>query len=44
MLVRTGKGERMLAKPEKESLEKVPVFDNLATFTDSLLTGKLKNL
>lgn len=42
VLVRTGKGERTLAKPEKDSLEGVPVFDDLASFTDSLLNGKLK--
>ncbi len=42
VLVRTGKGERTLEKPEKECLEGVPVFDDLATFTDSLLNGKLK--
>ncbi len=44
VLVRTGKGERTLEKPELESLEGVPVFDDLAAFTDSLLNGKLKAL
>ncbi|MEE8387741.1 MAG: D-glycero-beta-D-manno-heptose 1,7-bisphosphate 7-phosphatase [Acidiferrobacterales bacterium] len=42
VLVRTGKGERTLAKPEKDAFEGVPVFDDLAAFTDSLLNGKLK--
>lgn len=42
VLVRTGKGERTLEKSEHESVEGVPVFDNLAAFTDSLLSGKLK--
>jgi D-glycero-D-manno-heptose 1,7-bisphosphate phosphatase len=42
VLVRTGKGERTLEKPGKESLEGVPVFDDLVAFTDSLLSGKLK--
>jgi D-glycero-D-manno-heptose 1,7-bisphosphate phosphatase len=42
VLVRTGKGERTLARPEPEFLEGVPVFDDLATFTDSLLSEKIK--
>ncbi|MGI9277713.1 MAG: D-glycero-beta-D-manno-heptose 1,7-bisphosphate 7-phosphatase [Endozoicomonas sp.] len=35
VLVKTGKGERTLAKGE--NLEDVPVYNNLAEFTDSLL-------
>lgn len=38
VLVRTGKGERTLAKGE--GLEAVPVFDNLASYVDHLLEGQ----
>lgn len=41
VLVRTGKGERTLSEPGPE-LEGVPIFDDLATFTDQLVTGRLK--
>ncbi|MFV1997794.1 MAG: D-glycero-beta-D-manno-heptose 1,7-bisphosphate 7-phosphatase [Acidiferrobacterales bacterium] len=44
VLVRTGKGEGTLANADKENLEGVPVFDDLAAFTDSLLNGKLKSI
>lgn len=44
VLVRTGKGERTLENTDKEILEGVPVFDDLAAFTESLLNGKLKAL
>ena len=39
VLVRTGKGKRTLKK--SKLLTDVPVFDDLAAFADSLLTGKL---
>ena len=39
VLVRTGKGRRTLKK--SKLLADVPVFDDLAAFTDNLLTGKL---
>jgi len=42
ILVRTGKGDRTLAKPEPQFLEGVPVFDDLGAFTDSLLSEKIK--
>ena len=38
VLVRTGKGERTLAKGE--GLDAVPVFDNLASYVDHLLEGQ----
>lgn len=38
ILVRTGKGERTLAKGE--GLEDIPVFDNLASYVDYLLEGQ----
>ena len=41
VLVRTGKGRRTLKK--NKALEDVPVFDDLAAFTDYLLTGKLSS-
>lgn len=44
VMVRTGKGERTLEKSEKENLEGVPVFDDLAAFTESLLNEKLRNI
>ncbi len=44
VMVRTGKGERTLENPEKENLEGVPVFDDLAAFTESLLNEKLRNI
>lgn len=37
VLVRTGKGERTLARAE--GLEGIPVYDNLAAFVDDLLEG-----
>ncbi|MDH5487036.1 MAG: D-glycero-beta-D-manno-heptose 1,7-bisphosphate 7-phosphatase [Gammaproteobacteria bacterium] len=39
VLVRTGKGKRTLRK--NKALVNVPVFDDLAGFTDAFLTGKL---
>lgn len=39
VLVRTGKGRRTLKK--SKLLADVPVFDDLAAFTDNFLTGKL---
>lgn len=39
VLVRTGKGERTLAKGE--GLEGIPVYDNLADYVDHLLRGQL---
>ena len=39
VLVRTGKGRRTLKK--SKALADIPVFDDLAAFTDHLLTGKL---
>jgi len=39
VLLRTGKGKRTLKK--SKLLADVPVFDDLAAFADSLLTGKL---
>jgi len=39
VLLRTGKGKRTLKK--SKLLADVPVFDDLAAFTDGLLTGKL---
>jgi D-glycero-D-manno-heptose 1,7-bisphosphate phosphatase len=42
VLVRTGKGERALEEPVRE-LEDVPIFDDLATFAEHLLTGQLKD-
>jgi D-glycero-D-manno-heptose 1,7-bisphosphate phosphatase len=39
VLVRTGKGQRTLKK--NKALTEVPVFDDLAAFTDAYLTGKL---
>jgi D-glycero-D-manno-heptose 1,7-bisphosphate phosphatase len=39
VLVRTGKGRRTLKK--SKALADIPVFDDLAAFTDALLTGKL---
>ena len=39
VLLRTGKGKRALKK--SKLLADVPVFDDLAAFTDGLLTGKL---
>ena len=39
VLVRTGKGRRVLRK--NKALADVPLFDDLAGFTDALLTGKL---
>ncbi len=39
VLVRTGKGRRTLKK--SKTLADIPVFDDLAAFTDALLTGKL---
>src|SRR6266566_6610805 len=41
VLVRTGKGERTLKK-KSEALKGVPVFDNLAAFTEALLSGELR--
>jgi D-glycero-D-manno-heptose 1,7-bisphosphate phosphatase len=44
ILVRTGKGERTLRQIREEDergWETLPVFDNLADFTQHLLTGKL---
>jgi D-glycero-D-manno-heptose 1,7-bisphosphate phosphatase len=38
-LVRTGKGQRTLKK--HKSLDAIPVYDDLAAFTEALLTGKL---
>jgi D-glycero-D-manno-heptose 1,7-bisphosphate phosphatase len=40
VLVRTGKGERTLKKSPQ--LAGVPVYPDLAAFTDALLTGELK--
>lgn len=40
VLVRTGKGERTLKKSQQ--LAGVPVYADLAAFTDALLTGELK--
>ncbi len=42
VLVRTGKGEQALASRDKEWLAQVPVFDDLAHFTDALLCGELE--
>jgi len=39
VLVRTGKGKRTLKK--SKALTDVPVFEDLAAFTDNLLSGKL---
>ena len=39
VLVRTGKGRRTLKK--SKALADIPVFEDLAAFTDALLTGKL---
>jgi len=39
VLVRTGKGKRTLKK--SKALADVPVFEDLAAFTDNLLSGKL---
>jgi D-glycero-D-manno-heptose 1,7-bisphosphate phosphatase len=39
VLVRTGKGRRTLKK--SKVLADVPVFEDLAAFTDNLLSGKL---
>lgn len=39
VLLRTGKGKRTLKK--SKMLTGVPIFDDLAAFTDSLLAGKL---
>lgn len=39
VLVRTGKGERVA--PDSEELRGVPVFADLAAFTEALLSGKL---
>ena len=40
-LVRTGKGERTLAKGLPQSLGDVPVFDNLSAFVDAFVAGSL---
>ena len=42
IMVRTGKGERTLAKPDNEILNGTAVFDDLASFVESLLSSKLK--
>ena len=39
VLLRTGKGKRTLKKTK--ALTDIPVFEDLAAFTDALLTGKL---
>ena len=39
VLVRTAKGKRVLKK--NKALADIPVFDDLAAFTDAFLTGKL---
>ncbi len=39
VLVRTGKGKRAIKK--NKALANVPVFEDLAAFTDALLSGKL---
>lgn len=39
ILVRTGKGERTLAK--REGLDGIPVYSNLASYVDHLLEGQL---
>jgi D-glycero-D-manno-heptose 1,7-bisphosphate phosphatase len=39
VLVKTGKGQRTLAKGLDASLGNVPVYDDLAAFVDALLTG-----
>lgn len=41
-LVRTGKGERTLAKGLPAALGDVPVFDDLAAFVDAYLAGSLE--
>ena len=41
VLVKTGKGERTLAKGLASSLGHVPVFDDLAAVVDALLEGSL---
>jgi D-glycero-D-manno-heptose 1,7-bisphosphate phosphatase len=41
VMVRTGKGERELKK--SENLKGVPVFADLAAFTDALLSGEMSN-
>ena len=41
-LVRTGKGERTLAKGLPTALGDVPVFDDLTAFVDAYLAGSLE--
>jgi D-glycero-D-manno-heptose 1,7-bisphosphate phosphatase len=42
IMVRTGKGERTLTQHDEEVLNGTAVFDDLAAFVESLLSGKLK--